>query len=148
MSQESFADRCGLARSYMSRVERGVGNPSLDAIEVFAVALGVPVADLFITAPPAKTAMAARATGKKATSIAKPVQVPFAKDGTCFNPALRQPRSGRYVVGPKAAEVEFETFDAALRYLKRNRPARWRRPNAAGNWGIVQEVEWGPLPSS
>jgi transcriptional regulator with XRE-family HTH domain len=31
----------------MSRVERGRGNPSLDAIEVFAIALGVEVLDLF-----------------------------------------------------------------------------------------------------
>lgn len=41
LSQEAFADRCGFARSYMSRVERGFANPSLDAVEVFALALGV-----------------------------------------------------------------------------------------------------------
>ena len=46
-SQEAFADRCGLARTYVSRVERGGANPSLDAIEVFAVALKVDVVDLF-----------------------------------------------------------------------------------------------------
>jgi transcriptional regulator with XRE-family HTH domain len=48
-SQEAFADRCGYARTYMSRVERGTGNPSLDAIEAFAVALKVPVHDLFVS---------------------------------------------------------------------------------------------------
>jgi transcriptional regulator with XRE-family HTH domain len=48
-SQEAFADHCGYARTYMSRVERGAGNPSLDAIEAFAVALKVPVQDLFAT---------------------------------------------------------------------------------------------------
>lgn len=47
LSQEAFADKCGFARSYMSRIERGVGNPSLDAIEVLAAGLGVPVAELF-----------------------------------------------------------------------------------------------------
>jgi len=47
MSQETFADRCGFARSYMSRVERGGANPSLDAIEVFANALDIEVAQLF-----------------------------------------------------------------------------------------------------
>lgn len=46
-SQEAFADRCGFARSYMSRVERGGANPSLDAVQVFADALGVQVATLF-----------------------------------------------------------------------------------------------------
>ncbi|HAL6884082.1 TPA: helix-turn-helix transcriptional regulator, partial [Klebsiella pneumoniae] len=34
LSQEAFADRCGFARSYMSRIERGGSNASLDAIEV------------------------------------------------------------------------------------------------------------------
>ena len=47
LSQEAFADKCGFARSYMSRIERGGANPSLDAIEVLATALGVPVALLF-----------------------------------------------------------------------------------------------------
>jgi transcriptional regulator with XRE-family HTH domain len=47
VSQEAFADRCGFARSYMSRIERGRANPSLDAIETLAVGLKVPVRDLF-----------------------------------------------------------------------------------------------------
>lgn len=47
LSQEAFADKCGFARSYMSRVERGAANCSLDAIEVFAAGLNVPVASLF-----------------------------------------------------------------------------------------------------
>ena len=47
LSQEAFADLCGFARSYMSRIERGAGNPSLDAIETLADALGVPVSELF-----------------------------------------------------------------------------------------------------
>ena len=41
LSQEAFADRCGFARSYMSRIERGGSNASLDAIEVLANALSV-----------------------------------------------------------------------------------------------------------
>lgn len=53
-SQEAFADRCGLARTYVSRVERGGANPSLDAIEVFAVALHVDVATLFSNTEKAK----------------------------------------------------------------------------------------------
>jgi transcriptional regulator with XRE-family HTH domain len=47
VSQESFADRCGFARSYMSRIERGKANPSLDAIETLAEGLRVPVGELF-----------------------------------------------------------------------------------------------------
>ena len=47
MSQEAFADKCGFARSYMSRIERGRANPSLDAIEILADGLGVTVKQLF-----------------------------------------------------------------------------------------------------
>ncbi|MCW5652596.1 helix-turn-helix transcriptional regulator [Hydrogenophaga sp.] len=50
LKQDEFADRCGFARSYMSRIETGGANPSLDAIEVLAAALRVSVRDLF---PPA-----------------------------------------------------------------------------------------------
>ena len=46
-SQEAFADHCGFARSYMSRVERGIGNPSLDAIETIATALKIEPKALF-----------------------------------------------------------------------------------------------------
>jgi putative transcriptional regulator len=47
LSQEAFADRCGFARSYMSRIERGKANPSLDAIETLAGGLKVLVKALF-----------------------------------------------------------------------------------------------------
>ena len=47
LSQEAFADRCGFARSYMSRIERGSANPSLDAIQIIADGLGVSVSRLF-----------------------------------------------------------------------------------------------------
>ena len=47
ISQEAFADKCGYARSYMSRIERGLANPSLDAVEVLAVALKVEAKELF-----------------------------------------------------------------------------------------------------
>jgi len=47
MSQEAFADQCGFARSYMSRIERGRANPSLDAIEILATGLKVSARNLF-----------------------------------------------------------------------------------------------------
>ena len=47
LSQEAFADKCGFARSYMSRIERGGANPSLDAVQTLADALGVDPKDLF-----------------------------------------------------------------------------------------------------
>ena len=47
LKQDEFADKCGFARSYMSRVETGGANPSLDAIQTIATALRVSVRDLF-----------------------------------------------------------------------------------------------------
>ena len=47
LSQEELAERAGFARPYMSRIERGTANPSLDAIESLAGGLKVPVARLF-----------------------------------------------------------------------------------------------------
>jgi transcriptional regulator with XRE-family HTH domain len=47
ISQEDFADACGFARSYMSRIERGTSNLSLDGIERLAVAFGITVEELF-----------------------------------------------------------------------------------------------------
>ncbi|GAB1843320.1 hypothetical protein MyNCGM152_40840 [Achromobacter xylosoxidans] len=46
-TQEEFAERCGYVRTYMSRIETGGANVSLDAIDVIAHALKVPVAALF-----------------------------------------------------------------------------------------------------
>lgn len=49
LSQEAFADHVGFARTYMSRIETGAANPSLDAIETLASALDVSIAELFQT---------------------------------------------------------------------------------------------------
>ena len=46
-SQEDFAHRVGLDRSYMGGVERGERNVSLENICLIAKALGVPPAELF-----------------------------------------------------------------------------------------------------
>lgn len=47
LSQEEFAARCGLDRTYVSGVERGKRNISLRNIELVAQALGVKISDLF-----------------------------------------------------------------------------------------------------
>ncbi|MGE9835907.1 helix-turn-helix domain-containing protein [Pseudomonas sp. UM16] len=46
-SKEAFADRCCFARTYMSRIETGGANPSINAIKVLADALGVSISALF-----------------------------------------------------------------------------------------------------
>jgi hypothetical protein len=73
------------------------------------------------------------------------ILVPFAKDGTCFSPALRRPQAGTFTVGDSGNELIFADFDEALGYLQRMPTARWRRPSAAGNWGRVTAVLWDKL---
>lgn len=47
LSQEAFADKVGFARTYMSRIETGRANVSLDAIETLASGLNISVSELF-----------------------------------------------------------------------------------------------------
>ena len=47
ISQEEFADLCGLHRTYISDIELGKRNVSLENIEKIAVALEVPISQLF-----------------------------------------------------------------------------------------------------
>lgn len=129
LSQEAFADKCGFARSYMSRIERGGANPSIDAIEVLAVALEVNIKDLFTDAPV-----------KLKKRPPEVTLVPYAADGSHFGPHLK--RDGKFSVGDKDDEVQFEGFDEALAYLRRMGVGKWRRPNASGSWGIVSAVRW------
>lgn len=45
-SQEEFADRAGVHRTYVSGVERGIRNPTVTVLEKLAVGLGVSLPDL------------------------------------------------------------------------------------------------------
>lgn len=47
VSQEALADKAGLDRTYISGIERGQRNPSLNNIHKIAGALGKSVRDLF-----------------------------------------------------------------------------------------------------
>jgi transcriptional regulator with XRE-family HTH domain len=46
LSQEAFADKCGLDRTYISGIERGQRNVSLRNIELIAKALGLSISEL------------------------------------------------------------------------------------------------------
>ncbi|MDO9288702.1 MAG: helix-turn-helix transcriptional regulator [Thermodesulfovibrionales bacterium] len=48
LSQEQFADLCGLHRTYISHVECGKRNVSIENIQKIAQALRVKISDLFI----------------------------------------------------------------------------------------------------
>lgn len=47
LSQVEFGERCDFYPTYLSRIERGQANPTLNAMEVIANALGLTVFDLF-----------------------------------------------------------------------------------------------------
>lgn len=47
LSQEAFSDKCGLDRTYISGIERGVRNPTLEVIGVIADGLEIELAVLF-----------------------------------------------------------------------------------------------------
>ena len=53
LTQEDLAHRCGLFRTYMSRIETGRANPTLTMIEALAGSLRVPMAQLFEPDTPA-----------------------------------------------------------------------------------------------
>ena len=68
------------------------------------------------------------------------VFVPVAADGSTFHPGLA--RGGKFKIGAKEEEVDFTTFGEALAALQKMATPRWRRPNDAGNWGIVSGRDW------
>jgi transcriptional regulator with XRE-family HTH domain len=51
LSQEGLADECGLHRTYVSGVERGIRNPTVVVLEKIAKALGVPASRLLEERP-------------------------------------------------------------------------------------------------
>lgn len=52
LSQEDFADKCGLHRTYVGSVERCERNVTLSTLEVFATVLGIPVPEILTKKPP------------------------------------------------------------------------------------------------
>lgn len=51
LSQEGLADECGLHRTYVSGVERGVRNPTVIVLEKIALALGIATSRLLDERP-------------------------------------------------------------------------------------------------
>lgn len=46
LSQEAYALQCDLDRTYVSGIERGVRNPTLQVLQILARGLGASIADL------------------------------------------------------------------------------------------------------
>jgi transcriptional regulator with XRE-family HTH domain len=46
LSQIVFGEKCGFYQTYLSRIENGTANPTINAIEVIAKGLGITIFDL------------------------------------------------------------------------------------------------------
>ena len=66
LSQEELADRAGISRPTLSRVERAAGDVGLDVIERIASALGVAVAELLV--PPSEARVDDRELARRAAA--------------------------------------------------------------------------------
>ncbi len=53
-TQQSVADHCGIYRTYLSRIESGVANPSLEVLADLAACFGVAVGSLLTENPGAE----------------------------------------------------------------------------------------------
>ena len=66
--------------------------------------------------------------------------VPVARDGSVFTPDLE--RNGGFTIGRKSGETKLPDYRLALRHLQEMQRPTWRRPNEAGNWGVVTATHW------
>ncbi|ELW4385291.1 helix-turn-helix transcriptional regulator [Salmonella enterica] len=48
LSQEAFADKCGIDRTYISGIERGIRNPTLVVLYAISVGLNTELSQLFM----------------------------------------------------------------------------------------------------
>jgi hypothetical protein len=55
LTQEALAERCGIFRTYLSRIESGTANPTLVVLAALAGALDVQPFELFGQAGPTQT---------------------------------------------------------------------------------------------
>jgi len=63
LTQEDLTHRCGLFRTYMSRIETGNANPTLTMIHALAASLRVPVTALFEADAPKAVEAKGRSSG-------------------------------------------------------------------------------------
>jgi transcriptional regulator with XRE-family HTH domain len=68
LSQEAFAVDAGLDRTYVSRIERNLENPTVAALEKIAHALGVDIVELVKDVPASRTQLPTLPPGRKSGS--------------------------------------------------------------------------------
>jgi len=60
MTQDDLCERCGIFRTYLSRIENGIANPTVTVLWALAGALKVQPWDLLCEGPPVDTGFASR----------------------------------------------------------------------------------------
>jgi transcriptional regulator with XRE-family HTH domain len=65
LSQENLAVDASIDRTYVSRLERGLENPTVVVLERLATALGSEIADFFVTPEPGEKAAPPLPGGRK-----------------------------------------------------------------------------------
>jgi transcriptional regulator with XRE-family HTH domain len=78
-SQEGFADKCGVHRTFMGSIERGESNLSFGNIAKVATSLELPLATLFEGLERRAHALASKPAGRKAQN--KPLMRQHARKG-------------------------------------------------------------------
>ncbi|MDP2034031.1 MAG: helix-turn-helix transcriptional regulator [Polaromonas sp.] len=69
ITQEELADSCGMFRTYLSRIESGLANPTLTVLHTLAAGFEMDVTELFATpAPGGEAQMPQRILSKRRTS--------------------------------------------------------------------------------
>lgn len=68
------------------------------------------------------------------------VFVPVAAGGSLFHPGPA--RSRKFMIGAKGEKMSHATFEEARGPLQKIATPCWRRPNDAGNWGVVSGRDW------
>ena len=69
VSQEAFAVDAGIDRTYVSRLERGMENPTVAVLEGIAAALGVEIEALFVRPQPGEEAPGPLPSGRKRREV-------------------------------------------------------------------------------
>jgi transcriptional regulator with XRE-family HTH domain len=69
MTLSALAEQAGVAKSTVSLIERGQGNPSIDTVWALAAALGVPFASLFHDEPPTDDVTVVRADDESLIAV-------------------------------------------------------------------------------
>jgi XRE family transcriptional regulator, regulator of sulfur utilization len=88
MTLSALAREAGVAKSTVSLIERGQGNPSIDTVWALASALGVPFASLFHDDPPAGDVTVVRADDASVIAV-DPAGLP--SEGLIIRPLLTRP---------------------------------------------------------